>query len=253
MECTRSQELPRSVLSFNWTGCWKSTIPSRLRPSISSHLYFPFAPLSARLLFPRSAVNCRPTADAPLQSLSKSTDPNFQSRLERFQVKRLTYFPLFILFATALPAEPQVARPPRLTLPHGQAFSAAILSRENLRLAEALDGQYDRTEQLTKVRVDTGDSAPVELYRVRSGRLQYKQALLDAQTSYNQAARDVLNLLNVRPEDLTAAGIASNDATLTLVSASAAAAAEPQDLLPALLQSSPVDLTGTLTDRDVPF
>ncbi|PYS08329.1 MAG: hypothetical protein DMG15_27385 [Acidobacteria bacterium] len=134
-----------------------------------------------------------------------------------------------------------------------QAFSAAILARENLRLAEALDGQYDRTEQLTKVRVDTGDSAPVELYRVRSGRLQYKQALLDAQTSYNQAARDVLNLLNVRPEDLTAAGIASNDATLTLVSASAAAVAEPQDLLPALLQSSPVDLTGTLTDRDVPF
>jgi len=133
-----------------------------------------------------------------------------------------------------------------------QAFSAAVLARENLRLAETLDNQYDRTEQLTKVRVDTGDSAPVELYRVRSGRLQYKQALLDAQTSYNQAARDVLNLLNVRPEDLVAPGVAANEPTVTLVSGSSAVP-EPQDVLPALLQSSPVDLNGTLTDRDLVF
>ena len=133
-----------------------------------------------------------------------------------------------------------------------QAFSTAILARENLRLAEALDNQYERTEQLTRVRVDSGNSAPVELYRVRSGRLQYKQALLDAQTTYNLAARDVLNLLNVRPEDLGIAPIAANEATLTPVSNSSAAV-EPQDLLPALLQSAPVDLSGTLTDRDVPF
>ena len=133
-----------------------------------------------------------------------------------------------------------------------QAFSSAVLARENLRLAETLDNQYDRTEQLTKVRVDAGDSAPVELYRVRSGRLQYKQALFDAQTAYNQASRDVLNLLNLRPEDLPAAAVAANQGLLTLVS-SRPAEADPQELLPALLQSAPVDLSGSLTDQQLPM
>src|SRR5436853_4972053 len=132
------------------------------------------------------------------------------------------------------------------------AFSSAVLARENLRLAETLDSQYDRTEQLTNVRVDAGDSAPVELYRVRSGRLQYKQALFDAQTAYDQAARDVLNLLNVRPEDLAGTAAAGNDGIVTLVSSSSIES-EPQEVLPALLQSAPVDLSGALADRDVPF
>ena len=133
-----------------------------------------------------------------------------------------------------------------------QAFSSAVLARDNLRLAETLDNQYDRTEQLTKVRVDAGDSAPVELYRVRSGRLQYKQALFDAQTGYNQASRDVLNLLNLRPEDLPAAAIAANQGLLTLVS-SRPADSDPQDVLPALLQSAPVDLNGSLSDQALPM
>jgi len=133
-----------------------------------------------------------------------------------------------------------------------QAFSSAVLARENLRLAETLDNQYDRTEQLTKVRVDAGDSAPVELYRVRSGRLQYKQALFDAQTAYNQASRDVLNLLNLRPEDLPAAAIAANQGLLTLVS-SRPADSDPQDVLPALLQTAPVDLSGSLSDQLLPM
>src|SRR5207245_7210559 len=44
----------------------------------------------------------------------------------------------------------------------------------------------------------------------------------------------------------------ANEATVTLVS-NGSAAPEPQDILPALLQSAPVDLNGTLTDRDLPF
>jgi outer membrane protein, heavy metal efflux system len=132
-----------------------------------------------------------------------------------------------------------------------QAFGTALLARENLRLAETLDSQYDRTEQLTKVRVDTGDAAGVELYRVQSGRLQYKQAILDAQTSYNQATRDVLNLLNIGPDDITAiASAAPEESKVTLVNDSSSA--QEAQVLPAALQNASVDLAGGFTDRPVP-
>jgi cobalt-zinc-cadmium efflux system outer membrane protein len=76
-----------------------------------------------------------------------------------------------------------------------QAFAAAILARENLKLAELTNQQYEQTERLTQTRVDNGDAAPVELYRVRSGHLQYRQAMVQARTAYQQALRDVLNIL----------------------------------------------------------
>jgi cobalt-zinc-cadmium efflux system outer membrane protein len=75
-----------------------------------------------------------------------------------------------------------------------QAFAAAILARENLQLAQLTNQQYEQTERLTQTRVDNGDAAPVELYRVRSGRLQYRQAMLQARTAYQQALRDMRNL-----------------------------------------------------------
>jgi cobalt-zinc-cadmium efflux system outer membrane protein len=77
-----------------------------------------------------------------------------------------------------------------------QAFAAAILARENLKLAELTNRQYEQTERLTETRVDNGDAAPVELYRVRSGRLQYRQAIVQARTAYQQALRDLLNVLS---------------------------------------------------------
>jgi outer membrane protein, heavy metal efflux system len=85
-----------------------------------------------------------------------------------------------------------------------QAFSAAILARENLKLAQLTNQQYEQTERLTQTRVDNGDAASVELYRVRSGRLQYRQAVLQARTAYQQALRDLLNVLST---DKAEAGI----------------------------------------------
>jgi len=83
-----------------------------------------------------------------------------------------------------------------------QAFTAAILARENLELAEKTDAQYAKTEQLTSVRVETGDAAKVEIYRVHAGRLQFQQAILQAKTAYEQATRDILNILNARVEEV---------------------------------------------------
>ncbi len=81
-----------------------------------------------------------------------------------------------------------------------QTFASAILARENLKLAELTNRQYEQTERLTETRVSNGEAAPVELYRVRSGRLQYRQAVLQAQTAYRQALRDLLNVLSVEKD-----------------------------------------------------
>ncbi len=83
-----------------------------------------------------------------------------------------------------------------------QAFANAMLARENLRLAETTQQQYEHTERLTEVKVTNGDVPGVELYRVRAGRLQYEQTVLQARTSYTQAASDVLNLLGARAEQV---------------------------------------------------
>jgi cobalt-zinc-cadmium efflux system outer membrane protein len=94
-----------------------------------------------------------------------------------------------------------------------QAFATALVARENLRLAESILQQYDRTEQLTIVKVRAGDLAPMETYRARAARLQFAQAVIDSRTSYELATRDVLNLLNASPSDVVV-----RDASPTLAS-----------------------------------
>ncbi|HXJ37974.1 MAG TPA: TolC family protein [Bryobacteraceae bacterium] len=81
-----------------------------------------------------------------------------------------------------------------------QAFATAILAKENLALAQAQDTQYQRTEELTGIKVKAGDLAEMELFRVRAGRLPFRQAILDAQLAQQQAIRDILNLLNARQD-----------------------------------------------------
>src|SRR5215831_17504413 len=79
-----------------------------------------------------------------------------------------------------------------------RTFAAAILARENLKLAETVEQQYAQTEKLTLAKVDQGDIAKVEIYRVGAGCLQYQQAVLQACTAYEGDVCDVLNLLDAR-------------------------------------------------------
>ncbi len=83
-----------------------------------------------------------------------------------------------------------------------QAFTSAALARENLLLAEETQNQYEQTIKLTEAKVENGDLAGVELYRVQAASLQYQQAVLQARTSYQQATRDVLNLLGASAVDV---------------------------------------------------
>jgi cobalt-zinc-cadmium efflux system outer membrane protein len=82
-----------------------------------------------------------------------------------------------------------------------QAFAAALLARDNLQLTQSLDQDYQRLQELTETRVRVGSSAQIELFRVRSGRLPYAQAIIDARNAYEQAVQDILNLLTARPPD----------------------------------------------------
>src|SRR5262245_262443 len=84
-----------------------------------------------------------------------------------------------------------------------QAFGAAMLARENLRLARQIDTQYQRSEQLTVVKAQEGELPALELYRIRAGRLPYQQAVIDATAAYQQAARDILNVLNMSEADVS--------------------------------------------------
>ncbi|MBL8188765.1 MAG: TolC family protein [Acidobacteria bacterium] len=94
-----------------------------------------------------------------------------------------------------------------------QAFTTAALARENLLLAESTKQQYDQTIRLTATKVENGDLAGVELYRVQASALQYQQAVQQARTAYQQASRDILNLLGARAEDVQGAQQVADAAT----------------------------------------
>lgn len=94
-----------------------------------------------------------------------------------------------------------------------QAYGTAVLARINLDLASKALADYEKTEKLTITRVQNGDAAQVDLYRIQSGKLPYQQAVLQAAVAYKQACFDVLNLLSSRTDDVvvTPAPAASGD------------------------------------------
>ncbi len=76
-----------------------------------------------------------------------------------------------------------------------QAFFTAVLARENLRvLKENLD-HFGGTEKLLFVQVKEGYSAGVDLKRVQLQRLQFQNDVGNAEQTFEQALRDVFNLI----------------------------------------------------------
>jgi cobalt-zinc-cadmium efflux system outer membrane protein len=148
-----------------------------------------------------------------------------------------------------------------------QAFTQASLARENLQLAETTQQQYEQTEKLTVAKVELGDLAGVQIYRIRAGLLQFQQAVAQARTAYEQAVRDVLNVLGAREEDVEApppsqiterADAAADSPTLTASVGEgelaegpvAGAATEPrQTQVLESLRSSPLEIAYQFDDR----
>jgi outer membrane protein, heavy metal efflux system len=135
-----------------------------------------------------------------------------------------------------------------------QAFAAATLARENLRLAETTWLEYEQTERLTEAKVELGDQAGMEIYRVRAGRLQFQQAVLQARSEYDQATRDALNLLGARPQDLAPPSPGAADSLSASIDAAPtenAAQNADQEQLPESLQAAPLELVWKFDDRPV--
>ena len=129
-----------------------------------------------------------------------------------------------------------------------QAFVSALLARDNLQLTAQLQEQYAQTVTLTATRVRAGDLAPVELYRVQAASLPFRQAVLDAQNSYEQAARDLLNLLDVAPADVAAPGDRQRASSGGLASgAQLLEVASPE----VLLATAPVEVEGAFSNKPV--
>lgn len=78
-----------------------------------------------------------------------------------------------------------------------EAFTAGLLAKANLELAEETDEQYAETERLMEVRLRSGEIAEVDLDRVKAARLPFLQAVIEARLAYTQSAQKVMNLLGV--------------------------------------------------------
>ncbi len=90
-----------------------------------------------------------------------------------------------------------------------QAFTNALLAKQNLKLAAETERQYQETERIMNIRLRAGDIAVVDLERVRIAKLPFQQAVIDARTAYGQVIRDVLNLLGIgdrSPMPITSSG-----------------------------------------------
>lgn len=128
-----------------------------------------------------------------------------------------------------------------------QAFAAATLARENLRLAETSWHDYQQTEKLTEAKVELGDQAGMEIYRVRAGRLQFQQAVLQARSDYEQATHDVLNLLGAQKEDLA---LTESSAPGAVGAAAAQTSRLPGDSLTASLDEVKTESTAQNGSQD---
>jgi cobalt-zinc-cadmium efflux system outer membrane protein len=131
-----------------------------------------------------------------------------------------------------------------------QAFGNAILARENIKLAQETEQQYEQTERLTQVRLENGDVPPFEVYRIRAGRLQFQQTVLQAQTSYQQATSDILNALGAHQDQVIPRPIAAASAAAVVsnVSTTAQQATPP---FPDSLRNATLEILGTFDNHPI--
>ncbi len=76
-----------------------------------------------------------------------------------------------------------------------QAFSIALVAKDNLVVALENRASLGETERLLRERVNHGEAPQGDLIRFQAGRLQFETDLTAAKTSYELACRDVLNAL----------------------------------------------------------
>lgn len=76
-----------------------------------------------------------------------------------------------------------------------QAFLAAVLARENIRMLRQNLNDFNRTQQLLTAQVREGYSAGVDLRRIGLEVVEFQGGVSQAEQSYVHGVRDVLNLI----------------------------------------------------------
>jgi cobalt-zinc-cadmium efflux system outer membrane protein len=99
------------------------------------------------------------------------------------------------------------------------------------------------------VKTQAGDLPALELYRIRAGRLAYQQAVIDASNAYEQASRDILNLLNAAPSDIVAIGALSLTSLQSLLAPMAAGLSILGDFIDLPVTKTLDDLTRQSLER----
>jgi cobalt-zinc-cadmium efflux system outer membrane protein len=84
-------------------------------------------------------------------------------------------------------------------------YYAAVLARENEKVAAEVLESVDKTEALIKRQVGAGNTPEAQLITFQANRITFEQPLIAAQLSYEQSIRDLLNILAAKPEDVIGA------------------------------------------------
>lgn len=116
-----------------------------------------------------------------------------------------------------------------------QAFYTAVLARENLRTADENLYLTRGTEQLIKLHVTAGDTAEWDLIKFQAGIVQFQRDLVTSQLSYQQSARDLLNLMGSQPSSVVG----------TVTTSGPSGPGGPSQM-PQLLVDAPLDIIGDL-------
>jgi cobalt-zinc-cadmium efflux system outer membrane protein len=76
-----------------------------------------------------------------------------------------------------------------------QAFSTAVLSRDNVQVASENLALTQETERLITTRVTAGDAPEWDLLKFQVSKVQFERDLVTARLLYQQAVRDVLTIV----------------------------------------------------------
>ena len=114
------------------------------------------------------------------------------------------------------------------------AYFSAVLARENARVATEVLESVDATEKLIQRQVAAGNIAETQLITLQANRIQFEQALVSAQLSYEQSIRDLLNFLGATPADVIPAPAVPDAAPRALSAVSLADDLSVPSILPAI-------------------
>jgi cobalt-zinc-cadmium efflux system outer membrane protein len=81
------------------------------------------------------------------------------------------------------------------TLQLKQFYYAALLAKENLKAANEILGSIGETEGLMTKLAKGGNIADIDLIKFQANKIQYESAVESAKVAYEQAVRDLANLL----------------------------------------------------------